>query len=150
MKDAYGVVVAPYISNDTARLCRENGVGYIDLAGNCFLGFDQIYVELKNFPNLTVEKRQLRSLFTPKSSRILRVMLANPRRSWMVKDLAKEAKVSIGLVFKVKERLLDLEFASEDNKSILGHFLFIEFTEDSPYLPIIVSYRAVISTSHVS
>ena len=119
VKDAYGVVAAPYISNDTARICRENGMGYIDLAGNCFLGFDQIYVELKNYPNLTVEKRQLRSLFTPKSSRILRVMLANPRRSWMVKDLAKEAKVSIGLVFKVKERLLDLEFASEENRSIL-------------------------------
>ncbi len=118
-KDAYGVVAAPYISNDTARLCKENGVGYIDLAGNCFLNFDQVYIEQKNYPNPTVEKRRLRSLFTPRSSRVLRVMLVNPRRSWQVQKLAQEANVSLGLTFKVKERLLELEYAREENKNIL-------------------------------
>ena len=117
--DAYGVVAAPYISNDTARLCKENGVGYIDLAGNFFLNFDQIYIEQKNYPNPTVEKRQLRSLFTPRSSRILRVMLANPGRSWQVQELAKEANVSLGLVSKVKERLLELEYARKEDRNIL-------------------------------
>ncbi len=118
-EDAYGVVAAPYISNDTARLCKENGMGYIDLAGNCFLNFDQVYIEQKNYPNPTVEKRQLRSLFTPRSSRVLRVMLANPRRSWQVQKLAQEASVSLGLAFKIKERLLELEYAREENKNIL-------------------------------
>jgi hypothetical protein len=118
-EDAYGVIAAPYISNDTARLCKGNGMGYIDLAGNCFLNFDQVYIEQKNYPNPTVEKRQLRSLFTPKSSRVLRVMLANPRRSWQVQKLAQEANVSLGLAFKIKERLLDLEYAREEKKNIL-------------------------------
>jgi len=116
--NAYGVVAAPYISNDTARLCKENAVGYIDLAGNCFLNFDQIYVEQKNYPNPTVEKRQVRSLFTPRSSRILRVMLANPGRSWRVQELAEEAKVSLGLASRIKERLLDLDYACSENRNI--------------------------------
>lgn len=117
-EDAYGVVAAPYISSDTGRICRENNVGYIDLAGNCVLRFDQVNVERQNFPNVNVEKQTLRSIFTPKSSRILRVMLCNPKKSWQVQELANEAKVSLGLAFKVKERLLDLEYAREENKNI--------------------------------
>ena len=117
-KNAYGVVGAPYISNDVARICRENEVGYIDLAGNCFLNFEQAYIERKNFPNLNVERRSLRSLFTPKSSRILRVILSNPKRAWQVQEMAKEAKVSLGLVFKVKQRLFDLEYAKEEDRKM--------------------------------
>ena len=119
IENAYGVVAAPYISNDTARLCKENGVGYMDLAGNCFLNFDQVYIEQTNYPNTNVEKRRLRSLFTPRSSRVLRVMLVNPRRSWQVQELAREANVSLGLASRIKERLLDLEYAREEKRNIL-------------------------------
>jgi hypothetical protein len=117
-EDAYGVVAAPYISSDAGNICRENNVGYIDLAGNCFLRFDQVNIERQNFPNVNVEKRTIRSIFTPKSSRILRVMLCNPKKSWQVQELANEAKVSLGLAFKIKKRLLDLEYAREENKNI--------------------------------
>ena len=116
--DAYGVVAAPYISSDTGRICRENNTGYIDLAGNCLLRFDQVNIERQNFPSVNVEKRTIRSIFTPKSSRILRAMLCDPKRSWQVQELANEAKISLGLAFKVKERLLELEYAREDNKNI--------------------------------
>ena len=118
-ENAYGIIAAPYISNGTANLCRENGVGYVDLAGNCFLNFDQVFIERRNYPNPNVEKRQLRSLFTPRASRILRVMLTSPGRPWKLEELGNEAKVSLGLVFKVKERLLDIEYAREENKRIL-------------------------------
>ena len=35
-----------------------------------------------------------------------------------MQELANEAKVSLGLAFKVKERLLDLEYARDENKNI--------------------------------
>jgi hypothetical protein len=111
-EDAYPVVAAPYISDDTARVCRQSGVGYIDLAGNLLLNFDQAYIERRNYPNPAIEKRQARSIFSPKSARILRVMLTNPGRSWRVQELAREAKVSLGLASRLKGRLLDLEYAS--------------------------------------
>ncbi len=41
----YPVVVAPYISPEGRRLCREAGVGYLDLTGNVFLRFDGILVD---------------------------------------------------------------------------------------------------------
>lgn len=115
IENAYPLVAAPYISEDTAKVCKQSNVGYIDLAGNCFLTFDRVYIERKYFPNPIIEKRRARSLFSPKSSGILRVLLNNPqRRPWGVWELAKEANVSIGLVSKVKERLLDLEYISGD------------------------------------
>ena len=119
VENTYGMVAAPYISEYTARLCKENNVGYIDLAGNSFISFGQVYIERKNYPNPVVEKRQVRSVFNPKSSRILRVMLNNPRRSWRVQELAIEANVSLGLASKIKERLLDLEYVREENRGII-------------------------------
>jgi len=118
LDDAYGVVAAPYIGDDAANICKERGVGYIDLAGNCFLSLDQVYIERKNYPNPNVERRALRSLFTPKSSRVLRVMLSDPKKSWQVQELANEAKVSLGLVAKVKQRLLDMEYALEERRKL--------------------------------
>jgi hypothetical protein len=111
-EDAYPMVAAPYISDDSARVCKKNSVGYMDLAGNFLFNFDEIYIERKNYPNPAIERRQVRSIFSPKSSRIVRAMLSNPRRSWRVQELAREAKVSLGLASKLKERLLDLEYAS--------------------------------------
>jgi len=115
---AYSMVAAPYISEDTARVCKHNGVGYIDLAGNLLLNFDEIYVERKNYPNPTIEKRRVRSIFSPKSSRIMRVMLSNPGRPWRVQELAREAKVSLGLASRIKDRLLDLEYALEKENGL--------------------------------
>jgi hypothetical protein len=112
-EDAYPMVAAPYISDDTARVCKKSGVGYIDLAGNFFFNFNQVYIERKNYPNPAIEKRQARSIFSPKASRVVRVMLANPGRSWRVQGLAREAQVSLGLASRLKERLLDLEYAVE-------------------------------------
>ena len=115
-KNGYGLIAMPYITNDSAQICKENDVGYVDNAGNCFIAFNKIYIERTNYPNPNIEKRMLRSIFSNKASRILRVVLCNPKRLWKVQDLSKEADVSIGLAFKAKERLLDLEYAKEDQK----------------------------------
>jgi hypothetical protein len=117
-EDVYPMVAAPYISDDSARVCKKNSVGYMDLAGNFLFNFDEIYIERKNYPNPAIERRQVRSIFSPKSSRIVRAMLSNPGRSWQVQELAREAKVSLGLASKLKERLLDLEYASEKEKGL--------------------------------
>ncbi|MCK4672867.1 hypothetical protein KAT67_02670 [candidate division WOR-3 bacterium] len=117
--NAYGVVGAPFITKDTAEICKENGIGYVDTASNCFLNFNGVYIERTNYPNPIIEKRTLRSIFSNKASRIIRVMLCNPRKIWRIQEMAREANVSIGLAYKVKERLLDLEYAQKDRGGII-------------------------------
>lgn len=107
-----GVLVAPYISDEGARICEEQGVGYVDLAGNCRLVFGTVFVERQGRPNPFVSRRDLLSLYRPKAARILRVLLGGPMREWKLKELAAEADVSLGHVSNVKRALLDREFAA--------------------------------------
>jgi hypothetical protein len=114
----YGVFMAPYITSQAAAICEKAGIGYSDLAGNCRLVFGQVYIERRDWPNPSIVKRELRSLFTPKASHILSVLLADPKRSWKVLDLAKEARVSLGQASNVKKLLEDREWAERSTKGL--------------------------------
>ena len=105
-----GVFMAPYVSPRSAQICRADGVGFIDFAGNCLLAFDSIYIERKGTPNPYVRKSDLGSLYKPRAARILRVLLDQPKRSWRLKDLGAEAQVSLGQTANVKKLLLDREW----------------------------------------
>lgn len=105
----YGVLAAPFISERSAAICREAGVGYIDLAGNCGLFFNRVFLEVKGNPNPFKREQEPGSLFSPKASRIIRVLLTDPRRPWKVQALAQEADVSAGMVSNVKARLEEQE-----------------------------------------
>lgn len=114
----YGVVASPYISARAAEICKASGIGFIDLAGNCRLAFGQVFIERQGFPNPKLERRPLRTLFAPKASRVLRVLLEDVKQSWQVQAMARQARVSLGLAFKVKQRLLDLEYARKEDEGL--------------------------------
>jgi hypothetical protein len=106
----YAVFVAPYISQQAAEICSKEKVGYADLAGNCRLSFGNVYIQKEGRPNPFAEKRDLRSLYSLKAERVLRVLLATPTRKWRMEALAKEAGVSLGQVANVKKLLADREW----------------------------------------
>ncbi|MDI6809851.1 MAG: type IV toxin-antitoxin system AbiEi family antitoxin [Candidatus Eisenbacteria bacterium] len=116
-KDSYGILVAPYLSDASRQICKEAGVGCIDLAGNAFLSFKSIYVDKSGTPNPFAVSRISKSVFSPKSSRILRVLLSVPSKRWYVEDMSREAGISIGLTSRVKQALLAQEWIKEENKS---------------------------------
>lgn len=117
----YGVFSAPYISPQSAEICVQEKIGYLDLAGNCRLTFGQVYIEQAGRPNPYAEKRVLRSLYSPKAARVLRVLLNNPQKAWRVQALAEEAAVSLGQVSNVKRLLEDREWLKvSDNGFLLG------------------------------
>jgi len=109
----YGVFAAPFISEESRKIFQENNIGFIDIGGNCFFKFDNVYLSIEGKSNPFPNTRPLKTLFYPKSSRALRVLLCNPRQNWFVKDLSKEADISIGQAFLVKKKLLEEEFIEE-------------------------------------
>ena len=111
--EAYGVFMAPYISPQSAEICAKEGVGYLDLAGNCRLTFGQVFIRREGAPNPFAQKRDLRSLYAPKSTRVLRVMLVRCGQWWRTQPLADEAGVSLGQVANVKKLLRDREWIAE-------------------------------------
>jgi hypothetical protein len=116
---AYGVFIAPWVSQKAAEICRDAGVGYVDLAGNCRLTFSTVHIEKTGNPNPFSEKRVLRSLYSPKAARVLRVLLDAPRRTWKLQSLADEAQVSLGQVHKVKSLLADQEWLRAEPDGII-------------------------------
>ena len=112
ISDAYFVFIAPYISPRAAEICLSDGIGYLDLSGNCLLSFDTIFIQKKDYPNQFKEKRDLKSLYAPKAERLLRVLLCNPGKKWKIKELADESGVSLGQASNVKKVLFDRELIS--------------------------------------
>lgn len=115
---AYGVLVAPYISDQAAEICKESNVGILDFAGNCRLAFDDVFVEFKGASNPFNVRRELKTLYSPKSSRVLRVLLNQPNRCWKLKDLSLESQVSLGQVSNVKNLLEYREWISSPKQGI--------------------------------
>jgi len=109
----YGIIVAPVISEESALICREMAVGFLDLAGNCEFRFDGIFIQIAGQQALPKIQRPVRDLFAPRTSRIPRMLLLFPKREWTVAELAQESKVSTGLVSSVKRRLLQQEIIME-------------------------------------
>ena len=119
--DLYRVIIAPYISEQTSRICKDAGVGYVDFAGNCFISFDCLYIDIKGNKNENISKRGLKSIYERSSvvsSVILRIMLEDVSKAWKMKDLAEAAGCSIGQVAKVKEFLLKQAYIAKTSSGI--------------------------------
>jgi len=104
-KTGYHVFIAPSISSRSRDICKENGIGFVDLQGNALLRLNGIFIERFGKSAEKAEKRTLRNLFMRKSTRIIRIMLSNPTKRWTIGELASEAMVSLGLVHKVLSKL---------------------------------------------
>lgn len=108
--NAVPIFAAPYISAAAADILTREGIGYIDLSGNCRLAFDTVYIRRQDWPNQRLQRRDLRSLYSPKAERVLRLLLLEPKRPWKVQALAQSAGVSIGQASNVKRLLEDREW----------------------------------------
>lgn len=113
------VLVAPYLSPSVQALCSEQGVGFLDLQGNVRLTFDGIFIERQVANKPHSERRELKSLFRPKSAQVLRVLLRDPSRTWRVVELAEAAAVSVGHVSNVRSGLLAREWAEVSEDGLL-------------------------------
>lgn len=121
-KPSTPVLVAPYFSPVSRELCRDNGISYLDFEGNAHLVFKTVFIDRLTERKPPSERREFKSLFTPKSSQVLRVLLRDPKRLWRVTDLAEAAHVSLGHVSNVRSALLDREWAEVGSGGL--HLIF--------------------------
>jgi hypothetical protein len=82
------------------------------------LAFPRFYVEREGRPNPAPQRRDLRSLYAAKTTRVLRVLLVNPKKTWKLQPLAQEAGVSLGQVFNVKKLLAEREWIRTDDEGL--------------------------------
>ena len=115
----YPVLLAPYLSPESARLCEEAGVGYADQSGNFKLSFGPVYIETQGRENAFKQRKEAKSLFSPKSQRALRILLQGPLRTWKISKLAEAAEVSLGWASALKQQLVAKAWARDDRGGVL-------------------------------
>lgn len=120
--DCYAMIGAPYISDESRRICKEMGIGCIDLSGNCMIVFKRIYVWIEGKPNKYKDSRGSKSIFERSSVQsciILRWLLKNPNKIWKIQDLAEASASSMGQVSKVKKFLEEREYVANAEPGFL-------------------------------
>jgi len=120
-KGDYPVVIVPFISVQGRKVCKEAGIGYIDLSGNIFLKFNSVLVEKTSNekPAGKVKKKPtFRMPFASKSSRVLRVLLENPKKVWTFPSLSQEAEANIRTAFSVVDILKEKGFIDKKRGAI--------------------------------
>lgn len=106
------VLAAPHLSLEARRLCRQEGIGFLDLEGNAHLAFGSVYIDRQLTARRAPERREAPSLFRPQSAQVLRLILRDPQRIWRMAELSEAAGVSRTHVSQVRTGLLEQQWAS--------------------------------------
>ena len=117
----YNIIMAPFISEASANICKEFQVGYCDLSGNCWIITPNIVIVNTGNPNKYPAENHAKTIFNPSAkttSRILRELLKDISRTWKIKELAKTVGCSIGLVSRVKTYLCEQRWAEMDSTGL--------------------------------
>ena len=130
------ILVAPYISERTAQICEDNGMGYFDYAGNCWFVGHSIYLSEKGNKNPRPKEQRSVSIFertSVVSSRILRELFADVTKTWKLKYLSEKVNCSIGQVSKLMKVLIEnawVEKLPDGYKVIDPESLLLEWSKD--------------------
>ena len=110
------ILISPYISDRTAMICEQNGIGYFDYAGNCWFVGHSIYLSEKGNKNPRPKEYKAAAIFERSSvvsSLILRELFVDVARVWKLKYLAEKVDCSIGQVSKVMNFLQENAWAEK-------------------------------------
>lgn len=112
------LIVTPYIGPGGKALCRREGVSYIDILGNIGIFLKDGFILKESKESIKRERRELKSLFSPKSTRVIRIILENPSRRWLLQNIASTAKVSLGQTYNVIKKLINEEYLERTEKGL--------------------------------
>jgi hypothetical protein len=112
------VLASRFLSPRARAILQEEGIGYLDLAGNCRLALPELHLERVVEENPFPAHGRPASLFSPISSRIVRALLEEPQRAWQISELAREAGASLGQSSSVCRRLRDEAYATLDQRRL--------------------------------
>lgn len=118
--DAVPVLVVSRLSGTLRQLAEEEQVNWVDLAGNAHVVDRRLFVHIEGRA-----RRQARGSggvdpFAPRSTNIVRQLLADPRRTWRQKELVDATGLSQPQTSKVLTALHELALVGSDENGRLG------------------------------
>ena len=99
------VVAVPFMGDVGRALCEEADVSWIDLSGNARITAPGIRILISGQPNRFRSSGRPSSVYAPKSSRIIRWLLLNPKTAASQKDIAVATGMDEGYTSRIVRRL---------------------------------------------
>ena len=115
--EAIPLLVVPRLSRADRSLLRAAGVNHMDLMGNMWIRQPDFYVNVEGKVARARSPRARRRLpnpFSKKASLVARILLAEPSRTWGVRELAEEASLSVGYASDLLKCLAHSGYAVAD------------------------------------
>lgn len=110
------LIIAKYITSEVAFELRENGINYLDVAGNCFINHQDLILYIVGQKVHKKEKTNQAKAFQEVGVKIIFNLLNNPENLQLsYRELAELADVSIGSVSNVIKELEQQTFILKTN-----------------------------------
>ena len=100
------VVLVPFMGDVGRKLCSDAGVGWLDLSGNAHIFAPGLRIHVEGKPNQYKERGRPSSAFAPKSSRVARWLLMNPRDWFSQSVIADSTSMDQGFTSRILARLV--------------------------------------------
>jgi hypothetical protein len=118
-KAAVPVVVVPFMGEVGRRLCEKAGVSWFDLSGNAEIVAPGLRIHVEGKPNKYKKPGRPSTVFSPRSSRIVRQLLMNPDRAVTQRELARLAGLNEGFTSRIVHKLEDDDHLERDDAGAL-------------------------------
>jgi len=99
------LVLVPYLGAVGREYCREADVNCLDLSGNAEIRALGLRVMVEGRPNRFKRPGPSVSAFAPKSSRVVRRLLLEPKRAFTQRELSASTGLDEGFVSRIVRRL---------------------------------------------
>ena len=112
------LLITKYVNAQMAEQLRQDGVEFIDTAGNAFINQPPLYIFIKgNRPPEAIRKAPLKRAFKPTGLRMIYAFLCNPGlENKTYREIAAETDVALGTVAWIMKELKELGFLLDMGK----------------------------------
>ncbi len=105
--NAIPILAVPFMGDSGKQICSSRGVGFVDLSGNAHIEARGLLIHVEGRQNKYVARGRPASPFSPKASRVSRLLLRDPDRWWSQKELAQESQLGAGYISRLAKRLFE-------------------------------------------
>lgn len=103
--DQFDLIAIPHMPPKAAKMCRQQGLLFVDLCGNMYIDFPPwLLIDISGRPNVFRDHRPT-GAFSKKGSRITRALLNRPSHRWRQVELSRVVRVSEGYTSKILQAM---------------------------------------------
>ncbi|MDO6433145.1 type IV toxin-antitoxin system AbiEi family antitoxin [Flavitalea sp. BT771] len=111
------ILVTQYIPSEIANEYINNGISYLDIAGNCSIVYKDLVIRIEGKKREKVAKVNQSRAFQEAGIKLLFQLLLNPQNVELTyRELSKLAGVSLGSIGSIMQELVELNFLLVTNK----------------------------------